>query len=98
MLALNQIYNMDCLEGLKLLDSDSIQMAVTSPPYWSLRTYDCDGQIGQEDTPGEYIERLCAVFAEVHRVLKPDGGLFDERKNADCFFVGTRGCRISDEI
>jgi DNA modification methylase len=76
MLACNQIYNMDCLEGLRLLDSGSIQMAVTSPPYWSLRTYNCDGQIGQEDTPGEYIERLCAVFAEVRRVLKPDGVLF----------------------
>jgi DNA modification methylase len=67
---------MDCLEGLKLLDSDSIQMAVTSPPYWSLREYHCTGQIGQEDTPQEYIERLCAVFAELRRVLKPDGVFF----------------------
>jgi DNA modification methylase len=57
-LVYNQIYNMDCLEGLRLLESDSIQMAVTSPPYWSLRTYHCDGQIGQEDTPGEYISLL----------------------------------------
>jgi DNA modification methylase len=75
-IAYNQIYNMDCLEGLKLLDSDSIQICVTSPPYWSLRSYNCDGQIGQEDTPGEYIDRLCEVFAELRRVLKPDGVLW----------------------
>jgi DNA modification methylase len=72
-LAPGKIYNMDCLEGLKLLDGDSIQMAVTSPPYWALRDYGVPGQIGQEDSPAEYVERLCAVFAEVYRVLKPDG-------------------------
>jgi DNA modification methylase len=75
-LTYNQIYNMDCLDGLRLLESDSIQMAVTSPPYWALRSYGCAGQIGQEDTPQEYIDRLCAVFAELHRVLKPDGVFF----------------------
>jgi DNA modification methylase len=64
---------MDCLDGLKLLDSDSVHCVVTSPPYWSLREYGVDGQIGQEDTPAEYIDRLCAVFAEVRRVLHPDG-------------------------
>jgi DNA modification methylase len=73
MLELNRIYNMDCLEGLKQLDSDSISMCATSPLYWALRDYGCPGQIGQEDTPGEYVERLCAVFDEVYRVLRPDG-------------------------
>lgn len=73
MLDVNQVYNMDCLEGLKQLDSGSVHCCVTSPPYWALRNYGIPGQIGQEDTPAEYVERLCAVFAEVYRVLRPDG-------------------------
>ena len=73
MLPFNQIYHMDCFEGLKLLDSDSINCCVTSPPYWALRDYGVPGQIGQEDTLAEYVERLCAVFADVRRVLRPDG-------------------------
>jgi len=64
---------MDCLKGLKQLDSDSVHCCVTSPPYWALRDYGFPGQIGQEDDPVEYVERLCAVFAEVYRVLRPDG-------------------------
>jgi len=73
MLPINQIYNTDCLDGLKMLDSDSVHCCVTSPPYWALRDYGCPGQIGQEDNPVEYVERLCAIFAEVYRVLRPDG-------------------------
>ena len=73
MLDFNQVYNMDCLEGLKQLDSGSVHCCVTSPPYWALRNYGVPGQIGQEETPAEYVERLCAVFAEVYRVLRPDG-------------------------
>jgi DNA modification methylase len=49
---------------------------VTSPPYFGLRDYGADGQIGCEDTPDEYIERLAEVFAEVFRVLRPDGTLW----------------------
>lgn len=63
MLEFNQVYNMDCLEGLKQLDSGSIHCCVTSPPYWALRNYGVSGQIGQENTPAEYVERLCTVFA-----------------------------------
>lgn len=73
MLPFNHIYNMDCLDGLRQLDSDSIHCCVTSPPYWALRDYGMPGQIGQEDNPFEYVERLCAIFAEVYRVLRPDG-------------------------
>ena len=73
MLELNHVYNMDCLEGLKLLDSDSIHCCITSPPYWALRNYGVPGQIGQENTPAEYVERLCAVFFELYRILRPDG-------------------------
>jgi len=76
MLEINKIYNMDCLEGLKQLDSDSVHCCVTSPPYWALRDYGIPGQIGQEDNPVDYVKRLCAIFDEVYRVLRPDGVFF----------------------
>ena len=66
----------DAVEQLKSLPDESIDMCLTSPPYFSLRNYDVAGQIGQETTPDEYIDRLLAVFAEVHRVLKPEGTLW----------------------
>ena len=66
----------DAVEQLKRLSDESVDMCLTSPPYFSLRNYDMDGQIGQEDSPDEYIARLLAVFAEVHRVLKPTGTLW----------------------
>lgn len=66
----------DVLEGLGRLEDASVQCAVTSPPYWGLRNYDSDGQIGLEDTPDEYVARLVDVFAEVRRVLAPDGTLW----------------------
>jgi DNA modification methylase len=54
----------------------SIQSCVTSPPYWGLRDYGHDGQIGLEQTPDEYIAEMVAVFREVRRVLKEDGVLW----------------------
>ena len=73
---INKIYNMDCVEGLRLLPDESINVCVTSPPYFCLRDYGVEGQIGLEETPEEYIERLVQVFREVRRVLKPDGTLW----------------------
>lgn len=73
MIELNKIYNMDCLEGLKLLDDESVDMAVTSPPYFNLRDYGVDGQIGQESNVDLYIDSLMRVFNEVYRVLKNEG-------------------------
>ena len=73
---LDKIYNKDCLEGLKELQDNSIDCCVTSPPYYALRDYGCDGQIGLEETPEEYIRKLTEVFMEVHRVLKPTGTLW----------------------
>lgn len=70
------IYTKDCLEGLKGLPDNSIQCCLTSPPYWSLRDYGVEGQIGLEANPEEYVERLVTVFVEVKRVLKPDGVLW----------------------
>jgi DNA modification methylase len=51
-------------------------MVVTSPPYFNLRDYGIDGQIGRESTPSEYVEQIVAVFREVRRVLKEDGVVF----------------------
>ena len=53
--------------------AESAQCVVTSPPYWGLRDYGQDGQIGLERTPEEYVETMRGVFREVWRVLKPDG-------------------------
>lgn len=67
---------MDCLEGLKLLDDNSIHCCVTSPPYWGLRDYGVDGQLGFESTPEEYVSRMVEIFREVKRVLRDDGTLW----------------------
>ena len=61
---------------LKSLESGSVQTCITSPPYWGLRDYGEDDQIGLEQTPAEYVEELCKVFDEVWRVLADDGTLW----------------------
>jgi DNA modification methylase len=63
----------DALSVLRDMPDQSVQTCVTSPPYYGLRDYGIDGQIGLEETPAEYVARLVAVFAEVRRVLRPDG-------------------------
>jgi len=73
---LTMIINGDCKEVLKTLESNSINCCVTSPPYYGLRDYGVEGQIGLEDTPQEYIDKLVIVFQEVKRVLKSDGTLW----------------------
>lgn len=73
---MNKLICADAAAGLKTLPQESVQMCVTSPPYYGLRDYGTDGQIGVEQTPREYIDRLVEVFAEVYRVLKPDGTLW----------------------
>ena len=71
-----EILNGDALEMLKTLPDETVDCCVTSPPYYALRDYGVDGQIGLEDTPEAYIERLVDVFHEVKRVLKNDGTLW----------------------
>ena len=66
----------DCLDVLKTLPDESVNCCVTSPPYWGLRDYGVDGQIGLEETPDAYVSRLVEVFREVRRVLKDDGTLW----------------------
>lgn len=61
---------------LQEIADKSVQCCITSPPYWGLRNYGNDLQIGLEATPEEYVEQLVAVFKEVWRVLKDDGTLW----------------------
>ena len=120
---INKVYNYDCIEGLRLMEDESVDCCVTSPPYWGLRDYgtaewvggkpDCphrretkktghknfddmmgvrdsiyksvcplcgavrvDRQIGLEETPEQYVEKLVMIFREVKRVMKKEGTLW----------------------
>lgn len=66
----------DCREVLRTLADGSVQCCVTSPPYFGLRDYGHDGQIGLEQTPEAFVAELVAVFREVRRVLRDDGTLW----------------------
>ena len=66
----------DALEKLREIDSGTVDCCVTSPPYYGLRDYGVEGQIGLEETPEQYINKLVAVFREVRRVLRDDGTLW----------------------
>jgi DNA modification methylase len=66
----------DCIESMRGLPDQSVQTCVTSPPYFGLRDYGHDGQIGLEPTPAEYVAKLVEVFREVRRVLRDDGTLW----------------------
>ena len=66
----------DVRERLKELQDQSVNCCVTSPPYWGLRDYGNDGQIGLEQDPDDFVAQLVAVFREVKRVLRDDGTLW----------------------
>ena len=66
----------NCLDVLKKMPAKSIHTCVTSPPYWGLRDYGNDGQLGLEKTPKEFVDNLVKVFREVKRVLRDDGTLW----------------------
>lgn len=71
-----EILQGDVRETLRTLEVGSVQTCITSPPYFGLRDYGVDGQIGLEPTPAEYVEQMVAVFREVRRVLRDDGTLW----------------------
>lgn len=73
---LDQCHFGDCLETLRQMPDGIVQTCVTSPPYFGLRDYGHDGQIGLEATPDQFIAKLVNVFREVRRVLKDDGTLW----------------------
>jgi DNA modification methylase len=73
---LNKIILGDCLTVLKQMPNQCVHTCVTSPPYWGLRDYGVDGQLGLEPTPEEYVQRMVEVFREVRRMLRDDGTLW----------------------
>ena len=89
------VYLGDAYTVLKKLPSDFFQTAVTSPPYWGLRDYGTEGQIGSEERLADYIENLVRIFSEVRRVLKPDGTLW--LNLGDTYTSGGRKWRAPDK-
>ena len=83
-LNLNTIYSGDALEILKKMPSESVDMCITSPPYWGLRDYGVEGQLGNEETYKEYLLKLSDIFKEVKRVLKKTRELLGEHRR--CIF------------
>ena len=70
---LGKLYNGNVFEVLKLIPDESVDCVVTSPPYWGLRDYGVEGQLGLETTFREYLEKLWQIFNEIYRILKPAG-------------------------
>lgn len=89
------IYCGSALEVLKSLPDQSVNCCVTSPPYFGLRDYGVDGQIGLEITPEEYISKLVDVFREVKRVLRDDGVLW---LNLSDSYATNRGYQVHNSI
>jgi site-specific DNA-methyltransferase (adenine-specific)/site-specific DNA-methyltransferase (cytosine-N4-specific) len=84
----------DSRAALAELPSESIQCAITSPPYWGLRDYGINGQIGAEMVMEDYIKDLVTVFRDVRRVLRDDGSLW--LNIGDSYTSGNRGWRQAD--
>lgn len=89
------IIESDAILALQKLPSASVQCVVTSPPYWGLRDYGIEGQIGLEDNLQQYINKLVSVFAEVKRVLRGDGVFW--LNIGDGYTSGNRGYRAPDK-
>tara|TARA_R110002110_G_C13406997_1_gene713286 strand:+ start:285 stop:1220 length:936 start_codon:yes stop_codon:yes gene_type:complete len=70
------IYGTPNIESLRSLPTDSVNCVVTSPPYWGLRDYGAEGQLGLEGSPADFVAGMVEVFEEVRRVLHPSGTLW----------------------
>jgi len=84
----------DTRQALKSLDEKSVQTCITSPPYWGLRDYGMDSQIGLEQTPDEYVAEMVNVFREVWRVLRDDGTLW---LNIGDSYASARDSKVSPD-
>jgi site-specific DNA-methyltransferase (cytosine-N4-specific) len=71
-----QIIQGKCEDLLKTIPDSTVQCCVTSPPYWQLKNYESEGQLGEEDTPESFVIKLANIFDDVKRVLKKDGVLW----------------------
>ena len=94
-LAQSCIFEGDALRTLARLPAQSVQTVVTSPPYWGLRDYAIDGQIGLEESLPQFLNRLVAVFAELRRVLKDDDTIW--LNIGDGYTSGNRKWRAPDK-
>jgi DNA modification methylase len=73
---LNKIILSDCLTGIKQMPDSSVDCCISSPPYWGLRDYGVDGQVGNEQDFKEFVKKLIELYSEIQRVLKPTGTCF----------------------
>ena len=89
-----RIINADVMDGLRQLPDESVHCVVTSPPYWGLRDYGVDGQIGMERTLGEHITRMVAVLREARRVMRKDATLW--LNYGDCYATSVNGRSAAD--
>lgn len=89
------IFEGDALSVLHSLPNELVQCAITSPPYWGMRDYGVDAQLGLEPTLPEFLDHLVRVFDEVKRILKPDGTLW--LNIGDGYTSGNRGWRAPDK-
>ena len=85
----------NCIDELKEFEPCQFQTCITSPPYWGLRDYEHNGQIGAEETLENYISNIVQVFSEVKRVLKDDGTLW--LNIGDAYTSGGRTWRDTDK-
>ena len=90
MMELDTIFCGDALNVLRTLPDNFVHCCITSPPYYALRDYGAEGQIGREDTPTQYVARLTEVFSEVWRVLRPNGTLWPNIADTYCG-TGSKG-------
>ena len=94
-LKLDYIYQGDTLEVLKQFPSESIDMCITSPPYWNMRDYGDKNQLGLEYTTNEFIDNLYNVFHEIKRVLKDEGSLWINIR--DTYSKGVKRCGVKNK-
>ena len=94
-LKLDYIYQGDALEVLKQFPSESIDMCITSPPYWNMRDYGDKNQLGLEYTTSEFIDNLYNVFHELKRVLKDEGSLWINIR--DTYSKGVKRCGVKNK-
>ncbi len=85
----------DAHRALDLLPDESVQTVVTSPPYWSLRDYEVEAQIGRDDALEDYINSITKTFGKVRRVLRPDGTVW--LNVGDTYTSGNRRYRAPDK-
>ena len=88
------IFEGDALTVLRRLKDQSVRCVITSPPYWGLRTYGIEGQIGLENTLVQFLNKLVSIFSEIKRILMDDGTLW--LNIGDGYTSGNRGYRAPD--